>query len=408
MPRCLILLLLVCALCGAEAAASSGTVVDRPVRFVNDRIVTIGDIRTRNGMRIEMWRRAARVLPDSREGLLRFNRETLEELTDEELLVQKAEELQVAIDRDRLSSDVIAEARERGLALREIAVLRRIRDREAKVDAVLGWFESRAASISPSELQHTYDRRKADFARPPRARTLLIALRPTGDDERRELVKAMAGLMRAAQTDKDPALAAAAAGRLDAFLAADMAGQEGILAEVASALAAQAGREGLGKESASLAARAGELATRWSGVRSRATCETLLDQLRAELLQLPAEQRAAAFAQRAQAISQGPHAADGGMLGWVEPKTYGAEIEEQALAMPLNEPSAPFSSGGALAIVLVSEREEGRTQSFSEVSAALQAALDRERRAEVRHRVTTVLRSQSSIRDVVDLDSLLR
>jgi hypothetical protein len=408
MPRCLILLLFVCALCGADAAASSGTVVDQPVRFVNDRIVTIGDIRTRNGMRIELWRRAARVLPDSREGLLRFNRETLEELTDEELLVQKAEELQVAIDRDQLSSDVIAEARERGLALRDIAVLRRIRDREAKVDAVLGWFESRAATISPSELQHAYDRRKADFVRPPRARTLLIALRPTSDDERRELVKAMAGLMRSAQTDTDAAIAAAAGSRLDAFLAADLAGQEAILAEVAAAIAAQAGREGLGKESTGLVARAGELAVRWGGVRSRAACETLLDHLRTDLLQQPAEQRAAIFAQRAQAISQGPHAADGGMLGWVEPKTYGAEIEEQALAMPLNEPSAPFNSGGALALILVTEREDGRTQSFNEVSAALQASLDRERRAEVRSRVTSVLRSQSSIRDVVSLDSLLR
>jgi hypothetical protein len=406
MPRCLIPLLFACALCGADAAASSGRVVDRPVRFVNNRIVTISDILVRNGVRIEQWRQSATgVLPDNR---LQFSRETLELLTDEELLVQKAEELQVAIDRDQLSSEVIAEARMRGLALRDIAELRRFRDREAKRDAVLGWFESRAATISPSELQHAYESRKAEFVRPPRARTLMIALRPTGDNERRELVKATAGLMSAAQTDKDPALAAAATSRLDALLAADLAGQETILAEVATAIAAQAEREGLGKESAGLVTQATELAVRWRGVRSRATCQTLLEQLRAEVLQLPAEQRAAAFAQRAQAISQGPHAADGGMLGWVEPKTYGAEIEEQALAMPLHEPSTPFSSGDALAIVLVTEREEGRTQSFNEVSAALQAALDRERRIEVRRRVIAVLRSQSSIRDVVDLDTLLR
>lgn len=407
----LLLLSLVCNLPAGEGDgedARSGTVIDRPVRFVNDRVLTIGDIRTRNGMRVELYRRNGRVLPDTREGMMRFNQETLEELTDEELLVQKADELQVAVDRDRLSADVIAEARQRGLALRDIAILRQIRNREAKVDSVLGWFESRSTLISPSELHAAYDARAKDWVRPPRARTLLIAVRPTADDERKDLLKAMAGLMRDAQQDADAGIAAAASGRLDAFLAADSAGQGPILAEVVAEVAGRAGADGLGKASAALADRAGELIRRWRAVRSREECERLLQDLHAELLKLPAEQRADRFREHARATSQGPQAGEGGLIGWVEPGTFGKEIEEQALAMPVLEPSAPFWTAGAAAIVLVLEREEGRTQSFAEVSATLQASLERERRAQVRQRVTGVLRAQASIRDVVDLGKLLQ
>ena len=396
-------------LCGTLLAAEgSGMVVDRSVRFVNDQVVTIGDIRSRNGIRIELFRRAGRVLPDNRDSLLRFNRDTLEELTDEELLVQKATELQVAIDRDRLSSEVIAEARSRGLALRDIAVLRRTRDRDAKIDAVIGWFEGRAANITPTDLRATYDRRIADFARPPRARTLLIALRPTADDERKELVKALAGLMREAQQSGDEAITAAAAGQLDAFLAADTPGQEVILAAVADAVAKHAGRDGLPKKAIALTQRAGELLTRWRAVRTREQCLAELNTLRDELMRLEAGVRPDLFSARAKAISQGPQASEGGLLGWVEPATFGKEIEEQALAMPVGEPSAPFWTGGAAAVVLVLEREEGRTQSFAEVVATLQAALERERRQQVRRRVTDVLRAQASIHDVVDLAQLLQ
>lgn len=397
------------ALCGTLLAAEgSGMVVDRSVRFVNDQVVTIGDIRSRNGIRIELFRRAGRVLPDNRDSLLRFNRDTLEELTDEELLVQKATELQVAIDRDRLSSEVIAEARSRGLALRDIATLRRTRDRDAKIDAVIGWFEGRAANITPTDLRATYDRRIADFARPPRARTLLIALRPTADDERKELVKSLAGLMREAQQSGDEAITAAAAGQLDAFLAADTPGQEAILATVAGEVAKHAGRDGLPKKAIALTQRAGELLTRWRAVRTREQCLAELNALREELLRLEAGARAELFNARAKAISQGPQASEGGLLGWVEPSTFGKEIEEQALAMPVGEPSAPFWTGGAAAVVLVLEREEGRTQSFAEVVATLQAALERERRQQVRRRVTDVLRAQASIHDVVDLAELLQ
>lgn len=405
------LLLCLCWICGGllRAGEVAGTVIDRPVRFVNDRVVTIGDIRARNALRLEMFRRSARVPPDvqSREGLLRFNRDTLEELTDEELLIQKADELKVQVDRDRLAQEVVAEARERGFGLSDIAILRRQREREYKIEAVLGWLGSRTAAVSPADERRSYDAGIAAYTRPPRARTLLIALRPTSEDERRELLRAQAGLMREAQGADDPAIREAAAGRLDAFLAADLAGQGRLLAEVAAAVASREAA-GLSPGAAALVRLAGDLVRRQAAAATREECLARLAALRSELIAMPAEAREAAFRERARSISQGPQAADGGLLGWVEPGTFGPEIEEHALAMPVGEPSEPFWTGGAAAMVLVVAREDARVQPFDEVRGALSAGLDRQRRQDMRSRLSAVLRAQASVRDVVDLDELLR
>lgn len=411
MPRILLVLLIASLLAAAETHpddAPTSAVIDQTMRFVNDRVITWGDIRNRSGLRQELFRRAGKVLPNSEATQIAFHRDSLEELTDEELLVQKAEQLQVAIDRDRLSNDVIAEARHRGLPLKDLALLRRIRERDAKMDAVIGWFENRGASVGPEEMEAAYRQRQSDFVRPPRARSLLIALRPTQPAERQALVSGLARLFRAAQEDADPQIKAAAADRLDRFLAANTTEQETLLVAAAGDIAIRAGAPGLGKASAALADQAVSLAARWNRVRDRDGTINRLEALRAELAGLPALMRGALFRQRAEEESQGPHASDGGELGWVEPGTYGHEIEEQALAMPIFEPSPVFWTGGAAALILVLERESGRTQSFAEVSGVLQAGLDREHRQEIRTRLTGVLRAQASIRDVRDLGEFLR
>ena len=74
------------------------------------------------------------------------------------------------------SKFTLAEARERGLGLRAIAILRRDRSRTERIDTVLDWFESRIAWVTPTGLRAAYDRRLAEFERPPRARCLLFAL----------------------------------------------------------------------------------------------------------------------------------------------------------------------------------------------------------------------------------------
>lgn len=407
-----LLLAVICAAAWAAepsaAAEPTSTMVDRPIRFVNDRVITMGDLRYRSGMRIEMYRRAGKVLPDTRESTIAFYQDTLEELTDEELLIQKADEMQVAIDRDRLSNEVIAEARSKGLPLKDIAILRKIRERESKLDSILGWYESRVSSTGPEELDAAYRQHASEFTRPPRARTLLMALRPTPADERQQLVTALARLFRIAQQDADEAIRHAAISRLDAFLAADSAGQEVQLAAAAAEIAARTGAQGLGKASADLVGVAVGLQSRWRLVRDRDAAAARLEAIRTEIMNLPPVLRGARFRELATSESQGPHASDGGELGWVEPGTYGREIEEQALAMPVFETSPVFWSGGSAALVLVLERESGRTQTFAEVSGALSAGLDGQRRQQLRARVAKVLRSQASVRNVTELADMIR
>lgn len=406
-PRrgCRLALALLACILAAAGEEPAGTVIDQPLRFVNGRVITVGDLRLRNGLRVEQYRRAGRVLPTTREGLLAFHRDTLEELTDEELLLAHAEELGVRIDREGLASDVRAEARERALDLRQIARLRRWREREAMIQAVLNWVEARAPGVTPSELQAAYAQRRAEFVRPARARARLIALRPAGEEERREQRRQLAALMRDAQQAEDPRAAAIASGRLEAFLAADVEGQLAILRAVARELAELA--EPLPPAARPLAARARALLAAEEGLRDAEACVAQLERWRAELLALPPEQREARSGELARQHSQGPHAADDGDLGWVDAATYGAEMARQALATPLLEPSPVFWAGGAAAMLLVTAREEAYEPSFAEVSGILLAALERERRQEARRRLLAALRARATLHDIVDIASLL-
>jgi hypothetical protein len=399
-------LLVVLACLSLVAEEPAGVITDQAVRYVNAEVLTLGDVLRRDAYRQEEYRRRGLVLPDTPVERRQFLRETLEDLTTEALLVQKADELHVPIDRDRLAEEVLAEARERGLPLRLVAELRRIRERQAKVDLVLGFYEDRSDQVGPETLAAVYEQRKDRYRLPTRARALLLAVRPTGADERQDLVRALAATMKAAQTAIDPQLRAEATGRLDAFLAADVAGQQRILVELAAALGTQADRIDLAPADTKLASDARALAVRWGKVRDRDAAQAFVEGVRSELVALEPERRGDAFRNRARADSQGPHAADGGDLGWVQAGSYGKEIEEQIFAMPPGEPSGVFWTGGAAALVLVIEREDGRQQGFDEVSGLLAATLDRERRQRIRDRVAETLRRQASIRDIQDLARL--
>ncbi|MCX8038948.1 MAG: SurA N-terminal domain-containing protein, partial [Planctomycetota bacterium] len=255
------------------AGEELGRVVDQPLRFVNGRVITIGDLRWRNGMRVESYRRAGRPLPETRAALLAFHRESLEELTDEELLLQQAEELGVSIDREQLASDVRSEARERGLDIRQLAQLKRWREREAKLRVVVNWVEGRAPAVAPQQLALAYQQRRQEFARPARARVRLLALRPASDDERRELRRQLANLMRDVQQSPEEPLAALARSRLEEFLAADVEGQQSILLAFAQAVAAS---ESVQREGRALVERARELLARAQSALGEAECRACL------------------------------------------------------------------------------------------------------------------------------------
>ncbi|MEK7413114.1 MAG: peptidylprolyl isomerase [Planctomycetota bacterium] len=388
--------------------ASLGTTTDRPIRFVNNHVITQGDVQRQNAIRMGVFRKTGRVLPETDGELLRFCNDSLEDLTDETLLIQKAEELKVSINRDRLASEVVAEARSSGYLLRDMAIFRTLRERKLKMDAVLEWYERRAALVSPSEIEAYYNEHRAEFTRPSRAKALMYALHPTAPDERQALVTYFARLMRVAQSSTNDAVKLPATSRLEAYLAADLPGQEQILIAIASDLAALAANPDLNQTDREIVGEAAPLLKRWQGVRTRAQCEVETTAFRTEIAALPMAQRQVRFRERTKAESQGPHAVDGGDLGWVETKTYGQDIEDQILALPAGEVSAPFWTGGSVAVVLVLEREEGRTQEFAEVSSLLQHGLQMERQDLVRRRVVAVLRAQSSIKDLVALKDILR
>ena len=143
----------------AESPAQTG---DLTIRYVNDSIISLGDVRQRNAMRLEEFERRGRPGPKSRADFLLFSTQSLNELTDEELLIQYGRALAQErgfqlIDHERISQRVMEMARSsgRGRSLRQQAEQRKIFERNEIIDLVLGYFDGRTPHISPQEIERT-------------------------------------------------------------------------------------------------------------------------------------------------------------------------------------------------------------------------------------------------------------
>src|SRR3954452_13603107 len=104
MRRVLTSLLLCCALTAPAA------VTDQALRYVNGEVVTMSDVRLRYEIRMQEYLRQGRVLPTTRDEVNAFNQDSLEQLTDEILMVQKARELKLVPDHDTIVLDVLETA----------------------------------------------------------------------------------------------------------------------------------------------------------------------------------------------------------------------------------------------------------------------------------------------------------
>ena len=107
-----LLLILVC-----SAWSAAAVVADQALRYVNNEVVTMGDVATRNQQRIAEYSRRGIPVPQNRTELIKFSKETLEDLTDESLLVQEAKTLKAVPDREAIVREVLEAAKGAGSAL---------------------------------------------------------------------------------------------------------------------------------------------------------------------------------------------------------------------------------------------------------------------------------------------------
>ena len=392
------------------AWSSAAVVADQALRYVNNEVLTMGDVATRNQMRIAEYTRRGIPVPQTRGELITFSKETLEDLTDESLLVQEAKDMGAEPDREEIIHEVLDAAKAAGsaLTLRDRTDQVRLVMRTRTVERILGFYENVNPAPSPVELERMYAARSGEFMRPPRVRVLQILQRPSPPEARADVRTARTALMRAAQGAPDPRVQAVVKTHLEAFLAAgDAAGQDAALGALTGALAILPLEE-LDSLSAEPVTRAQELERRQAELRDAASVSALLAAQRMALAARWGNDREAAFRAAAVRLSQGANATSGGQLGWIEPGTYNRAFDDVIFNLAPGAVSEVFATGDALCVVMVAERLDAKPRPYAEVAGELDMRERRIRREQTRAKVVAILRHKASVRDVITLERLGR
>lgn len=382
---------------------------DLAVRYVNGTVITFTDILERSALRRLILKRQGKVVPGEteaeRKDRIAFDQESLEELTDEALMVQKAQSLKLVPDHDRVILEVLEDARrssEEGMTLADQAHAVKIRERTESIDLLLNvYYDMRMPAVSPAQLYQAYLDHHDDFRLPPRAHVLAIVLRPTDPAVARDLQRQRADLFRRAQSAPDDRVSAPATSRLTAIIddKTPVATRDQLTDDAIAAIAALDGQRGLDATSRALVAEAVEVRAQMASVRTMEQCLAQLTAARATL----AGKDAAAF--RALAAKLAPDVANGD-YGWRNPGEFPTEVDQHVFHIPVGTVSEAFTSKDAAWLVFVAEREQERERTFSEVMGELEPQLYDSRREELKKRVAAVLRKSASITDVADLKDL--
>jgi parvulin-like peptidyl-prolyl isomerase len=271
------------------------------------------------------------------------------------------------------------------------------------MDLVMGYFESRIPYISPQDIERSYKEREQEFRRPARAKIYQIVLRPSSPAERQEVRQIRVALFKAAQDSSDAAMRACSESRIEAYTVAAADEQERLLAAAVQDIAKQGERADLDPASAKLAKQAAEVEARAAMLRDPDATRAELEKVRAELVGKDLD----AFKDAAKRMSQGPGAADGGMLGWIEPGTYQPAFDEVVFKSKPGELSPVFVTDKLACLVYVADRTEASSRAFGEVVGEIESALRREQTRAARDAAVAMLRAKASIRDLVTIPQLL-
>ncbi len=398
------------ALCFMVAAAPAADLADLTIRYVNNEVITMGDVQVRNDMRRSDYMRRGQVLPRTNAEFIAFSKRSLDDLTDDVLLAQKAKDMGIEANHDEITLEVLQNARLSGvgLSLRDQAEQRRHLERQRTIDRITGYYESLSPMPRPADLLQMYRADTTSFNRPSQARLLQILIRPSPADERQQLRAAKAALLRHAQETADPALKAIVDGRLSDYLAADAAGQDTALEQLVTQLAGQQERKDLKEADLALVQEAQNLTKRDAALINPAEVRSRLETARLSLAGLRGDGLIQGFRELAKRISQGPDAVRGGEIGWVEPGAYTPQFDAVAFALASGELSQPFTIGDTGCLVLCAEHKSAQTRSFDEVSGEIERSLRWQQRDKARKQAVVILRGKASIRDVNTLDQIIR
>jgi parvulin-like peptidyl-prolyl isomerase len=387
-------------------AAQDSMVSDHAIRYVNQDVITFGDVLERCQNQVQEQTRKGQVTPKSRDEWLVLAHGCLDELTDEALLLQYADELGVRIDRERIALALLDQARSEGryLSLNEQTRRRQAREKREKINAALGFFDYRTSFITPSTLLGEYRQRQQEFVRPARAFIYQILIRPSDEAQRKALSNEKKQAFKDAQNVVDPAVAEVIGAKLEAYLSASADEQIRILDESLFALAKIQLPADAKDDAVAAVTSAQALMERDKLIKSPQQALAELAALREQLDGKGVD----AFKEAARAHSQGPRADLGGELGWIEGGVFAPALDEQVFRLKSGELSPVFALEDVPCLVLVERKDEIAQRSFAEVSGELDRTLQDRRQDEIKKQAVAILRRKAAVTDMVPIEQLFQ
>ena len=157
---------------------------DETVRYVNGEVITFADVATRYADRYVDFERRKLVTPETRVEKIKFMQDSLDELTDEELMVQEAKAKKLVPDHEKVVKEILdltqGGAKAGLLTLADQAKARKMREREESIEFLLDYFyDVRSPDVTPEQLWQAYQDHRQEYLQPARARMLSIVLIPS-------------------------------------------------------------------------------------------------------------------------------------------------------------------------------------------------------------------------------------
>lgn len=370
---------------------------DRPLVYVNDHVITRGDLSERYRVELQVLQQQGQSLPRSVAEQRSMQAELLEKMVDEEVLYQEAQRLGVQIDTRRLRRMVIDEANRLGFGddMASIAQAVTERTRQEMLRQVLLFYRDQLPEIGPERIRAHYEEHWRDYRRPGRRHLYRIALPVREGADRQVLIDELLRLVRVLRGHAQPAIRALVDDDLvEQVIAADQAGQLTLLLGLIERLLAV---PELATTDVALAEHARSIQQAGQGLMTRAEAEAAIEAWRAELVALPDNERLARFQALARAHSRGPDAPQGGDLGWLEEGSLGLAEQEALADCVAGDLSPLYWAGNACCLLFVAEYEAPQQRSLQEVSSEIAAQLEQAQDEAVADQAIASLRDEAEI-----------
>ena len=388
---------------GFASASENPIVADRVLRFVNNSVITQGEVWEKMRRDLGLLRRQGKPMPEGQAAIEAMRLDALDALTEEMLLNQEADRLQVQLDTTSLMREIRDWVRDNNLdpsVLQETKELKR-RTKDMRANFVLRHYQSQWRPVTPQDVQQYYRENVDEFAKPQRAHGYRILIRSSGPREQVAFQRQLMELVQAVQLDPTPAVAQAISDDdLSRIVRTPDSERTPVLIEILQSVY-DAIPDEANPRTQNLQVRLRTALRRsermWDDEGLRAHFQSIKE--RVEAIE-DWDQRLLRFTNFARKYSEGPNGSTGGDLGMQEIGSQEQAIEEYLFSMAPQTVSEPFKLGEFWCVVILAERDSSIVRSLRETAPEIRSYLENIRTRAIRGSLIEQLRRNGIVQDL--------